>query len=309
MKVNTHIGGLLLAVFKSSGVAIELSDIEKAVLYFITPDFRLVGVEMDPSEDLEKHVAKLSTSGISIRGKYRAFAVVDLADDGGSLITPVVEAFDLYEDGKFGVIDFVFATSEITSTVRGYFSAAKLPKTNAGGRLFAWNGTTNQYDETETVLSFVAVTDVMSARDPEELVLDILKAYDVAIAAAETASDAAEAANEAAEAANTAAETIDAKIDAKIDEYLSVLAHADATLAEAQETLGKRVDDIVSGESLVESLNVRKLGVYGDNNLVIVGSGAPSAKPDRAGQFYIDTTNNAVYKSVDNSAVSDWKTV
>lgn len=280
MKVNTHIGGLLLAVFKSSGVAIELSDIEKAVLYFITPDFRIVGVEMDPSEDLEKHVAKLSTSGISIRGKYRAFAVVDLADDGGSLITPVVEAFDLYEDGKFGVIDFVFATSEITSTVRGYFSAAKLPKTNAGGRLFAWNGTTNQYDETETTLSFVPVTDVMSSRDPEELVLDILKAYDVAIAAAETASD-------AAEAANTAAETIDAKIDAKIDEYLSVLAHADATLAKEQETLGKRVDDIVSGETLVESLNVRKLGVYGDNNLVIVGTAAPADKPDRAGQFYM----------------------
>ena len=29
--------------------------------------------------------------------------------------------------------------------------------------------------------------------------------------------------------------------------------------------------------------------------------------PDRAGQFYVDTKNNAVYHSVGNGAVSDWK--
>ncbi len=298
MKVNTHIGGLITAVFKSSGEAIELSAIDKAVLYFVTPDFRIVGVEMDPNEDLDKHVAKLSTAGINIRGKYHAFAVVDLEGDNGSLITPAVEVFDLYEDGKFGVIDLEFNTATITSTVRGYFSASKTPKTDAGGKLFAWNSTTNQYDETSTVLTFVPKTNVVTARDPETLVLGILTAYDTAIAAAASATAAAAAASQVVE-----------DLDSVLDVPLSTLAHAAATLDEAQKTLAKRIDGIVSGETLVESLNVRKLGVWGDNNLIIVGSDAPSEKPDRAGQFYIDKTNNAVYKSVGNTAVSDWKTV
>lgn len=42
MKVNPKIGGLLTALFTSSGLAIGLSSIEKATLYFVTPDYLLV---------------------------------------------------------------------------------------------------------------------------------------------------------------------------------------------------------------------------------------------------------------------------
>ena len=52
---------------------------------------------------------------------------------------------------------------------------------------------------------------------------------------------------------------------------------------------------------------MKKLGVWGDNTLVVTGEGAPTKAPDRAGQFYVDTKNNAVYHSVGNGAVSDWK--
>lgn len=62
--------------------------------------------------------------------------------------------------------------------------------------------------------------------------------------------------------------------------------------------LGQSADPGVAGE---------KLGVWGDNNLVVTGEGAPTKAPDRAGQFYVDTKNNAVYHSVGNGAVSDWK--
>ena len=64
---------------------------------------------------------------------------------------------------------------------------------------------------------------------------------------------------------------------------------------------------MLSGDVLIPELQVKKLGVWGGNNIVVTGEGAPSKAPDRAGQFYIDTKNNAVYHSVGNNAVSDWK--
>lgn len=88
-----------------------------------------------------------------------------------------------------------------------------------------------------------------------------------------------------------------------------VLAHADATIEKKLDTLAKLVIGIISGTVLVEKLNVRKLGVWGENNLVIVSNHAPDRKPDRAGQFWIDEVNGAVYKSTGNTAVSDWKTI
>lgn len=129
--------------------------------------------------------------------------------------------------------------------------------------------------------------------------------------AAEKAADAASAAsaaNDAASAATSAAASATAAV-VNMDTVFGVLAHADATIEKKLDTLAKLVIGIISGTVLVEKLNVRNLGVWGDNNLVVVGSGAPTAKPDRAGQIYIDKTNNATYKSTGNSAVSDWKTI
>ena len=125
---------------------------------------------------------------------------------------------------------------------------------------------------------------------------------------AQAAQDAATAANNAASAATSAAAAATAAV-VNMDTVLGVLAHADATVEKKLETLAELVIGIISGTVLVEKLNVRNLGVWGDNNLVVVGSGAPTAKPDRAGQIYIDKTNNATYKSTGNSAVSDWKTI
>lgn len=91
------------------------------------------------------------------------------------------------------------------------------------------------------------------------------------------------------------------------DEITEVLAHSDCTLEERVTHLERLLMETLSGKVLIPELQVKKLGVWGDNNLVVTGEGAPSKAPDRAGQFYVDTKNNAVYHSVGNGAVSDWK--
>lgn len=91
------------------------------------------------------------------------------------------------------------------------------------------------------------------------------------------------------------------------DEITEVLAHSDCTLEERVAHLERLLVGVLSGKVLIPELQVKKLGVWGDNNLVVTGEGAPSKAPDRAGQFYVDTKNNAVYHSVGNGAVSDWK--
>ena len=91
------------------------------------------------------------------------------------------------------------------------------------------------------------------------------------------------------------------------DEITEVLAHSDCTLEERVTHLEGLLVGVLSGKVLIPELQVKKLGVWGDNNLVVTGEGAPAKAPDRAGQFYVDTKNNAVYHSVGNGAVSDWK--
>jgi hypothetical protein len=91
------------------------------------------------------------------------------------------------------------------------------------------------------------------------------------------------------------------------DEITEVLAHSDCTLEERVAHLERLLVGVLSGKVLIPELQVKKLGVWGDNNLVVTGEGAPTKAPDRAGQFYVDTKNNAVYHSVGNGAVSDWK--
>lgn len=94
--------------------------------------------------------------------------------------------------------------------------------------------------------------------------------------------------------------------DASFSE-ISVIAHSDCTLEARVTHLERLLMEMLSGKVLIPELQVKKLGVWGDNNLVVTGEGAPTKAPDRAGQFYVDTKNNAVYHSVGNGAVSDWK--
>lgn len=91
------------------------------------------------------------------------------------------------------------------------------------------------------------------------------------------------------------------------DEITEVLAHSDCTLEERVTHLEGLLMEMLSGKVLIPELQVKKLGVWGDNNLVVTGEGTPAKAPGRAGQFYVDTKNNAVYHSVGNGAVSDWK--
>lgn len=85
------------------------------------------------------------------------------------------------------------------------------------------------------------------------------------------------------------------------------LAHSNCTLEQRVAHLERLLVSILSGQTYIPKLTVRELDVWGGNNLIVTGAGAPTKAPDRAGQLYIDTKNNAVYRSIGNGAVSDWK--
>lgn len=87
----------------------------------------------------------------------------------------------------------------------------------------------------------------------------------------------------------------------------AVLAHSECTLEERIAALEELLLHVLSGKVLIPELQVKKLGVWDDNNLIVTGAGAPTKAPDRAGQFYINTDSGAVYKSTGNDAVADWK--
>lgn len=87
----------------------------------------------------------------------------------------------------------------------------------------------------------------------------------------------------------------------------AVLAASDCSLEARVTTLEQTLMAVLSGAAVIPALQVRELGVWGSNNLILTGSGAPAKAPDRAGQLYIDTASGAVYKSTGNAAVSDWK--
>lgn len=87
----------------------------------------------------------------------------------------------------------------------------------------------------------------------------------------------------------------------------NVLAASDCSLEARVTALERTLAAVLSGDAVIPALQVRELGVWGSNNLILTGSGAPTKAPDRAGQLYIDTASGAVYKSTGNAAVSDWK--
>lgn len=90
-------------------------------------------------------------------------------------------------------------------------------------------------------------------------------------------------------------------------DILDVSAHSGCTLGERIAAVERLLLDLLSGKVLIPELQVGKLGVWGDNNLVLTGAGAPTKAPDRAGQFYIDTTTRVLYYSTGNASVGDWK--
>ena len=92
-----------------------------------------------------------------------------------------------------------------------------------------------------------------------------------------------------------------------LPDAFNVLAASNCSLEARVTTLEQTLAAVLSGAAVIPALQVRELGVWGSNNLILTGSGAPAKAPDRAGQLYIDTASGAVYKSTGNAAVSDWK--
>lgn len=220
----------------------------------------------------------------------------------------------VYDDNLNAYVDTGVSVgyAELTTRYDGVFASIITPATEATDAANAAASNANTKAGLANDAATLANTKAGLANDAaalanEKATLANQKAGLAAEKAADAAS-AASAANDAASAATSAAAAATAAV-VNMDTVFGVLAHADATIEKKLDTLAKLVIGIISGTVLVEKLNVRNLGVWGDNNLVVVGSGAPTAKPDRAGQIYIDKTNNATYKSTGNSAVSDWKTI
>ena len=92
-----------------------------------------------------------------------------------------------------------------------------------------------------------------------------------------------------------------------LPDAFNVLAASNCSLEARVTALERTLTAVLSGDAVIPALQVRELGVWGSNNLILTGSGAPAKAPDRAGQLYIDTASGAVYKSTGNAAVSDWK--
>ncbi len=220
----------------------------------------------------------------------------------------------VYDDNLNAYVDTGVSVgyAELTTRYDGVFASIVTPATEATDAANAAASNANTKAGLANDAATLANTKAGLANDAAALANEkATLANQKAGLAAEKAADAASAASAANDAASAATSAASAATTAVVnmDTVFGVLAHADATIEKKLDTLAKLVIGIISGTVLVEKLNVRNLGVWGDNNLVVVGSGAPTAKPDRAGQIYIDKTNNATYKSTGNSAVSDWKTI
>lgn len=84
-----------------------------------------------------------------------------------------------------------------------------------------------------------------------------------------------------------------------------VAALSDCSLEQRITTLESLLAAVFSGGVVVPALKVTDL-LAQNTDIVRVGVGAPSIIPDRAGQFYINTTAKTLYYSTGNTAISDW---
>lgn len=213
------------------------------------------------------------------------------------------------------------AAAEVASTAAGAANSAAKAATDAAGAANAAASAAANATEAATDAAGVATTEAEKATDAASA------ASSAASAASQTNTQITEAEGlrataeqqrvqaeqtrqqqftEAKEAAESATEAAQEAAD-NITTPLDVLAHSDCTLEEKVTALGQLIADICEGRVTLPSLNVKRLGVWDENNLIVTGSGAPLTPPDRAGQIYIDTTNNAQYNSTGNNSVSDWK--
>lgn len=91
------------------------------------------------------------------------------------------------------------------------------------------------------------------------------------IAATEAANASAKKANDAAENANQEA----AKIPGMTADLFDVLAASDCSLEARVSTLERTLMAVLSGDAVIPALQVRELGVWGSNNLILTGTRRP----------------------------------
>lgn len=183
----------------------------------------------------------------------------------------------------------------------------RIDAVKSGDKILVW-------DSSDGIVKYATPSQVDAMFD--RLVADIDTATNAAASATSRASEAASSATQssthASKAQNAQAGAESAAGDAEAaaadaHNALDLLADSGCSLDERVDALEKALIAVLSGSVLLPNVQAKKLGVWGENNLIVTGAGAPVLTPDRAGQFYIDVATRTLYYSTGNSAISDWK--
>lgn len=336
--------GLKISLIQPSGTAVDLRKVRYIAGVLRLPSGQTMTLSDINFDELTNNVfiRLLATRELTTEGNYGLVVNVKLSDNT-MYSTQLAEIINVNADNPGGYVEQAIALALTVVNFPGNVDITGCsPKISDKNTWMVYDDTLNAYVDTGVSVGYAELTarydqkvaeiesvvteakqtadedHTTATADHEKAVTD----HNTAVADHTTATndhttatadhgkvtEATTAATTAATNATNAATSATNAV-ANMDTVFGVLAHADVTLEEKIATLAELVVGIITGKVLVESLNVRNLGVWGDNNLVIVSDHAPDKKPDRAGQFWIDIVNNAVWKSTGNGAVSDWKSL
>ena len=336
--------GLKISLIQPSGVAVDLRKVRYIAGVLRLPSGQTMTLSDINFDELTNNVfiRLLATRELTTEGNYAIVVNVKLSDNT-MYSTQLAEIINVDADNAGGYVEQAIALALTVVNFPGNVNITGCsPKISDKNTWIVYDDTLKAYVDTGVSVGYAelvsrydqkvaeieavvteakdtadkdhatATSDHTTAvADHEKAVIDHNTAttdHNTATADHNEVTEATTAATGAATNATNAANSANTAV-ANMDTVFGVLAHADATVEKKLETLAELVVGIITGKVIVESLNVRNLGVWGDNNLVVVSNHAPDIKPDRAGQFWIDTVNNAVWKSTGNAAVSDWKTL
>lgn len=336
--------GLKISLIQPSGVAVDLRKVRYIAGVLRLPSGQTMTLSDINFDELTNNVfiRLLATRELTTEGNYAIVVNVKLSDNT-MYSTQLAEIINVDADNAGGYVEQAIALALTVVNFPGNVDITGCsPKISDKNTWIVYDDTLKAYVDTGVSVGYAelvsrydqkvaeieavvteakdtadkdhttALSDHTTAvADHEKAVIDHNTAttdHNTATADHNKVTEATTAATGAATNATNAANSANTAV-ANMDTVFGVLAHADATVEKKLETLAELVVGIITGKVIVETLNVRNLGVWGDNNLVVVSNHAPDVKPDRAGQFWIDTVNNAVWKSTGNAAVSDWKTL
>ena len=81
---------------------------------------------------------------------------------------------------------------------------------------------------------------------------------------------------------------------------------------ELSDLIPEEVQNVLSSKNELDNATARSLSLcemlrINGSPTILIGDTAPSTIPAFMGQFYINTSGPALYYSVGNSSISDWK--